>query len=111
VRDALSGGWLIEPAELFRLYPEADRTVRGATDDVARNGHDAPEIAELRARLADAHETIADLRTRLDVATEQLGEALQQVRALTDQRVKSETVADLPAALGRRSWWRWGRPA
>ena len=32
---------------------------------------------------------------RLDVATAQLGEALSQVRALTDQR---------PA---RRRWWRW----
>jgi hypothetical protein len=32
---------------------------------------------------------------RLDVATQQLGEALSQVRALTDQR---------PA---RRRWWSW----
>src|SRR3954447_16371111 len=96
VRDALSGGWLIEPAELFRLYPEADRTVHGAADDVARNGHDAPEMTELRARLADAHETIADLRTRLDTATQQLGEVLAQNRLLTDQRAKSDTVSNLP---------------
>jgi hypothetical protein len=36
-----------------------------------------------------------DIDRRLDVATAQLGEALSQVRALTDQR---------PA---RRRWWRW----
>jgi hypothetical protein len=35
------------------------------------------------------------IRHRLDTATEQLGEALPPMRALTDQR---------PA---RRRWWRW----
>jgi excisionase family DNA binding protein len=74
VRDELTGGWLIEPAELFRLYPESGGTVHRAADDVARNGHNAPEMTELRARLTDAHETIADLRARLDTATVQLGE-------------------------------------
>src|SRR4051812_37685436 len=93
VRDELTGGWLIEPAELHRLYPEQAGAVRGASDDGARNDHDAPETAELRARLADAHETIADLRARLDTATEHLGEALQQVRLLTDQRAKPANVA------------------
>src|SRR4051812_48869199 len=106
VRDELTGGWLIEPGELFRLYPEKVGAVRAAPNDVARNGHDAdrdaPETAELRARLTDAHETIDDLRRRLDTATEQLGEALQQVRLLTDQR---QTVT----TLQRRSWWPWRR--
>jgi hypothetical protein len=37
---------------------------------------------------------------RLDTATEQLGEALQQVRLLTDQRAASTSV---------RRWWTWGR--
>jgi hypothetical protein len=48
------------------------------------------------ARLRD--DTIADLRRRFDIATQQLGEALQQVRLLTDQRTA-------PAAPARRSWW------
>src|SRR4051794_23271815 len=66
VRDELTGGWLIEPAELHRLYPEQGGAVRDAAYDVARNGHDTAETVELRARLADAHDTIADLRRRLD---------------------------------------------
>jgi hypothetical protein len=45
-------------------------------------------------------ETIEDLRRRLDTGTGQLGEALQQVRLLTDQR------APPPA---RRSWLPWRR--
>src|SRR4051794_2018514 len=96
VRDELTGGWLIEPGELFRLYPEKAGAGRAAPDDVVRNGHDAsrdaPETAELRARLADAHETIDDLRRRLDTGTEHLGEALQQVRLLTDQRAPAAAV-------------------
>jgi hypothetical protein len=102
-RDEAAGSWLIEPAELHRLYPASGGgAVRDAPDDEARNGHDAAETVELRARLADAHDTISDLRRRLDTATEQLGEALQQVRLLSDQRTAP------PAAVPvRRSWWPW----
>lgn len=68
VRDTLTGGWLVEPAELHRLYPEQGDAVRGAANGEARNGHDA---AELRARLDDAHETIRDLPRRLDAEAEE----------------------------------------
>ena len=78
----------------------------------------AAEAAELGFRSSHAlpmrlrDEVIEDLRRRLDIATEQLGEALQQVRLLTDQR--STAPAPLPqpapAAPARRSWWRWRRP-
>jgi hypothetical protein len=66
-----------------------------------RSGEAEVEIRELRGRLADQGATIEDLRRRLDTATVQLGEALQQVRMLTDQRA-----APAPA---RRSWLPWGR--
>src|SRR3954447_3114294 len=98
-RDALTQAWMIDAAELHRLYPPA-------SNDEPRtpiNGQPrTSELTELRAKLeaadlrfADAQDQISDLRRRLDTATAQLGEALQQVRLLTDQRV--------PA---RRSWWR-----
>jgi hypothetical protein len=79
-----AGGWCIEPAELTRVYPP-----------VAGNRSDEPaatdgEPSELRARLSDAHETIADLRRRLDAAEARLDRLL-----LTDQRP--------------RRWWRFGR--
>jgi hypothetical protein len=56
-------------------------------------------LRELRARLADARETIDDLRRRLDRADERL------TALLTDQRA-----APVPAPASvppRRSWWRW----
>jgi hypothetical protein len=53
-------------------------------------------IAAKDAQLTEQRETIADLRRRLDTATAQLGEALAQVRLLTDQR-----------SVPVRRWWRW----
>ena len=116
-RDKLTGGWLIEPAELHRLYPPA---LPGTTESLPRNQNNGGateatgELRELRARLDAAEaalgfrdeaicfrdETIGDLRKRLDTATGQLGEALQQVRVLADQRAA-------PAPICR--WWRFGR--
>jgi hypothetical protein len=65
--------------------------------------------AALTARLAAEQaknemliDTVSDLRRRLDIATQQLGEALTQVRMLTDQRTA-------PPAPHRRSWWPWSR--
>lgn len=85
---------MIDAAELHRLYPPQ-------TDDepsIPSNGQPrTSELTELRARLTDKDSVIEDLRRRLDIATAQLGEALAQVRLLTDQRQP-----------GRR-WWRFGR--
>jgi hypothetical protein len=86
VRDH-RGGWLIEPAELHRIYP----LVAGGDADAV--GRDAPcaHCEGLRARLDDAHATIADLRRRLD--------------AEADERRR------LTAVLGdrRKGWWPWKR--
>ena len=103
LRDAASQAWLIEPAELHRVYP----AVAGTPPDATERTTDATE--ELRARLADAQDQIRDLRRRLDqadadrrLAQQQLGEALQQVRLLTDQRAA-------PSAPARRNWLPWRR--
>jgi excisionase family DNA binding protein len=98
--------WVIDAAELSRVFPAADHVqhnvqhngqVRAGDDQ--RDVHDVlnGELRELRARLADSQDQVADLRHRLDTATAQLGEALQQVKALTDQR----SVEPAPA----RRWW------
>ena len=109
----------IEIAELERAYGKVDlRTVRTLTETVP-NGHDRTaekdsDSAILRHELEllrqerererqDAHQTVEDLRRRLDIATAQLGEALQQVRLLTDQR------APAPQPVPARRWWTWGR--
>jgi hypothetical protein len=105
VRDDATGDWRIDAAELQRLYPRM-RASDASGGNAPSHTHDAStKLAELRAHHADAirvrDEVIADLRRRLDTATAQLGEALGQVKALTDQRPAPE-----PA---RRSWWRWRR--
>src|SRR4051794_31058207 len=99
VRDAVTGAWRIEPAELHRVYPVTEDAVANA---VRRDDGAEVEIRELRARLADSQDQVADLRRRLDTATGQLGEALQQVRVLTDQRA-------VPLVSPRRSWLPWRR--
>jgi hypothetical protein len=57
-RDEATGSWLIEPAELHRVYPPAEST--GADD----------EDAEVRTphALAEALAEIRELRARLDAA-------------------------------------------
>jgi len=112
--DEATGAWLIEPAELFRLYPPADAHASAPQDDAhLRNGHASAEIGELRARLdaaearisdkdalIAAHErAIEDLRRRLDRADERL------TALLTDQRA----AAPAAPASTRRSWWPWRR--
>jgi hypothetical protein len=62
------------------------------------------KLEATEARLADSQDQVDDLRRRLDTATAQLGEALQQVRLLTDQRAAPP--APVPT---RRAWWPWGR--
>ena len=127
------GARLIDPAELERIYPvTGDRNT--ATDAPAVSRHKSQHVemvaelaaeharvAGLEARLADARDQIDDLRRQRDreaaeraTAQAQLAETQAKLTALlTDQRARSATVADLPAAPAapRRQWWPWGRRA
>lgn len=113
-RDATTGEWSIDASELARVYPPAaDRHADGHADLAADGRGDSAAlvaakdalIAAKDALIAEQSATITDLRRRLDTATAQLGEALQQVRLLTDQR----TATPAPAAPARRGWWPWRR--
>lgn len=90
-----AGAWLIDAAELHRVYPPLEHAQADAPGDAQVRTPDKRdiEIAELRVRVEAAQEVarvqaeaLADLRRRLDIATGQLGETLAQVRQLTDQR-------------------------
>src|SRR3954468_13228460 len=77
-RDPATGGWLIEPAELHRVFPPVAAATSDNAQATAETGELRARLETTEARLADALATVDDLRRRLDVSTEQLGEALQQ---------------------------------
>ena len=99
--------WTIDAAELARGFPDPAREPPSEPlGEPPRAGGERAVIAAKDALIAEQHEALADLRRRLDRADDeryrlqaQLGEALTQVRLLTDQRQPT-----------RRSWfWRRNR--
>jgi hypothetical protein len=108
-RDPNTMAWLIEPAELHRVYPLTDEPLRNTemTRDVIPSDsavlqRELDLLREEREReRRDAQATIADLRERLDREAEERRQAQAQLAALlTDQR---------PAPVVRRSWLPWRR--
>ena len=108
-RDAATGAWLIEPAELHRVYPpefaegDAERTSGAAWRRVRpmgrTNGAQAAaqvEIRELRTQLAVYERTVDDLRRRLDAEAEER-RRLTLVLADLRQRTGAALVLDLAA--------------
>lgn len=112
MRDETGKGWLIEPAELHRLYPPV--TAQRANDAPMTHHATSDEIITLRRELAllseerdrersQLQERIDDLTRRLD---DEAAERRRLTAILTDQR--SQPVAP-PAPEPRRSWWRFGK--
>src|SRR4051794_5898917 len=107
-----AGAFRIDTAELHHVFPPpaADAGHDPVGNGIRRNDL-RQSLAVAEARLAETQDavrtrdaTIDNLRRRLDIAAQQLGEALQQVRLLTDQRTT-------PPAPPRRSWLPWRRRA
>jgi hypothetical protein len=117
VRDETTGGWLIDPAELHRVYsPVAVETVH---DTEMTNGVIHNETVLLRREIEilreerererqEAQTTITDLRRRLDTEAE---ERRRLTALLADRSTPpAAPVAPQPApSAPPRSWWRWGR--
>jgi hypothetical protein len=109
VRDPVTGGWMVEPAELHRFYGTAALATADATaqrgDATARHG-DA--TAELRARLVDKDALIAELRETVADLRQQRDRDAEERRRLT--ALLADRTSPPPAATPpRRAWWRWGR--
>ena len=100
-KDATTGQWTVEPAELHRAYPAVANN--DAAEPIASQRNDAigADLREARALLAaaeqrctDAHVTIDDLRHRLNEeraerrqTADRLAVAQERIAALlTDQR-------------------------
>jgi len=95
------GSYVIDPAELHRVFPSDGNGDREMARSVTVNatGELRGEVEMLRERLAEKEETIGDLRRRLDDSETERRQAQERLTALlTDQR---------PAAqpLARRGWW------
>src|SRR6478672_12955659 len=100
-RDEVTGGWLIEPAELHRVFPPVAAETSGNTQGNAATSGTTTETGEgreLRARLEAAEaalsfrdETIRDLRQRLDAESE-------------ERRRLTMVLADTRTAPARRAW-------
>lgn len=108
-----SGGYLIDPAELHRVFP-AVTSDHNVSPDVSRpetpqEGDVTPrldlEVRMLREMLAREHETVADLRAHLDA---EATERRRLTALLTYQGEKSDPSPAPALPLGRRFWW--GRP-
>lgn len=104
-----TGGFEIDPAELFRVFPAVTRN-----DNVTPNnlGHETPnvtsaldvEVKMLRERLADKDSEIDHLRGLLDA---EAAERRKLTALLTDQtaRPAATVAADKP----KRNWWPFSR--
>ena len=104
-----SGGYLIEPVELFRVFPAVTANTN-ETSPMLEN--ETPrdmrvlqaEIEGLRERLAGKDDQISDLRKRLDTE----GEERRRLTAmLTDQRTVPAPVEAVEPP--KRRWWHFGR--
>lgn len=111
-RDTATGGWVIEPAELHRVYPAvADAAMQTPVHAAVGNGAAADgatvwrlQLEAAEKRIADRDDQIADLRRRLDREGEERRAVQAQLTALlTDQRKKAEAPT---SAWGRFLAWR-----
>lgn len=119
-KNEVTGGWLIDPAELHRVYPPASSgDAHQVQNQEMMQDVSAYEAASVRLELVlqqlaterqerdrerhAAQETIDDLRRRLDTEGEERRKVQAQLTALlTDQRPK-------PKEPARRSWWHFGK--
>ena len=114
IKDDATGAWLIEPAELHRVFPAV--SLKPLQNGAVRQSEmvgETPETSDLRHRLdelraerererADKDAVIEDLRRRLDASDEERRKVQMQLTALlTDQSEQ--------ASPKRRSWWRFGK--
>jgi hypothetical protein len=136
IRDEATGGWLIEPAELHRLYPPAADAAPAAGDAIMRNGDatersgDSVERGDRAAvRNGDAAAGTAALRAQLDQErAERLRERADKDAVIDDLRRRLDTAEEerrttlrqLTAlltdqrseqirAVRKRRWWRFGK--
>lgn len=117
------GAYLIEPAELFRVYPRGvAQPLLDARHESVRNPHEETrttlshdvEILQVKLAMTEAmlqqekensrkqQETVEDLRRRLDAASEKVLALAQPAQPLSDARHDAPRNYPQP-----RRWWSW----
>lgn len=97
------GVWMVEPAELHRIYPPAE-SPGGA--EVGVNSHAAADPAPADALVAELRAMIADLRQGRDAALADLRAERDQWRDQAQRLALPKPAAAVAAPL---TWWRWLR--
>lgn len=103
-----SGGYLIDPAELFRVFPAVTANTNATPPMLQTETPNEMRVLEaeikgLRERLADRDDTIAKLWDNLN---EERAERRQLHALLTDQRENAPAEAVEPP---KRRWWHIGK--
>lgn len=117
------GAYLIEPAELFRVYPRGvAQPPQDARHEAVRNPHEEArttpshdvEILQVKLAMTEAmlqqerensrkqQETVEDLRRRLDAASEKVLALAQPAQPLSDAPHDAPRNPPQP-----RRWWSW----
>jgi hypothetical protein len=91
------GTWLVEPAELHRVYPPAELRTDAGTDATQRY---APPPAAIEGQIAALRDTADLLRAQLEDVRKDRDHWRDQAQAVTRQ------LADARTPASRRSWWR-----
>jgi hypothetical protein len=105
-KDEITGAWLIEPAEMHRLYPPVaapDASPVAMPKDAQGDSTDAL-VTELRAVIADLRRGQEDLRRQRD--DWQAAHEREQAAHATTQRLLLPAPATAPGGLGWRLWRR-----
>lgn len=90
-----TGGWAIEPAELFRAFPPKpapDRTGDGP------EGQTVPAVLELQARVRHLEEQLAEARKHCD-----------RWHETATKLAERPLMLPAPETPQRRAWWPWRR--
>ena len=109
-----NGEWMIDPAELFRVYQSA------ATDSPESAPAHTTDNPGLAVELAVERERRATLEREREREREQLERQIadlqkdrdfwrQQATALLGDRSASQPASPRVPPAARRRWWRWGR--
>jgi hypothetical protein len=94
------GNWLVEPAELHRVYPAVDQRSEARTDAMQRDA--TPSTAALEAQITALRDTAELLRAQLDDVRTDRDHWRDQAQAVTRQLADLRPVAE----PSRPSWWR-----